>query len=61
MEILLSSGCPCHSSYANEKKNKSKFIKPEWGKFYWARYEFQCEKGGTTMFMLLKHVSNDQC
>ena len=26
---LLSSSCPCHSSYANEKKNKSKFIKPE--------------------------------
>ena len=25
-------GCPCHSSFANENKDKSKFIKPECGK-----------------------------
>ena len=31
---LLSSGCPCHSSCANENEDKSKFIKPECGKFY---------------------------
>ena len=31
---LSSPGCPCHSSSANENKDKSKFIKPECGKFY---------------------------
>ena len=32
---LLSPGCPCHSSSANENKDKLKFIKPEkCGKFY---------------------------
>ena len=37
---LLSPSCPCHSSSANENKDKSKLIKPECGKFYWVRYEF---------------------
>ena len=37
---LLSHSCPCHSASANENKDKSKFIKPECGKFYWVRYEF---------------------
>ena len=49
---LLSPGCPCHSSSTNENKDKSKFIKPECGKFYWVRYEFQCEKGGTAIKVL---------
>ena len=31
---LLSPGCSCHSSSVNENKDKSKFIKPEHGKFY---------------------------
>ena len=31
---LLSPHCPCHSSSANENKDKSKFIKPECVKFY---------------------------
>ena len=44
---LPSPGCPCHSSTANENKDKSKFIKPEGGKFHWVRYEFQCDKSGT--------------
>ena len=43
---LPSSGCPCHSSSANENKDKLKFIKPGCGKFYWVRYEFQCDMGG---------------
>ena len=46
---LLSPGCLCHSSSANENKDISKLIKPECGKFYWVRYEFQCEKGDTTI------------
>ena len=49
---LLSPGCPCHSSSANENKDKSKFIEPECGKFYWVRYEFQCRKGDTTIKVL---------
>ena len=73
---LLSPDCPCHSSSANQNKDKSKFIKPERGKFHWVRYEFQCEKGGTTikvlpamckknyleehLFIFLKRASNDQ-
>ena len=36
----LSPGCPCHSSSANENKDKPKFIKSECGKFYWVRCEF---------------------
>ena len=71
---LLSPGCPCHSSCANENEDKSKFIKPECGKFYQVRYEFQCKKGGTMikilpamckkndlvehLFIFLKFVSN---
>ena len=31
---LLSPGCPCCSSSANENRDKSKFIKPKCGKFY---------------------------
>ena len=31
---LLSSGCSYHSSSADENTGKSKFIKPECGKFY---------------------------
>ena len=34
---LLSPGCPCNCSSANENKDKSKLIKPECGKFYWLR------------------------
>ena len=49
---LLSSGCPCHSSCANEDEDKSKFIKSECGKFHRVRYEFQCEKSGTTIKVL---------
>ena len=49
---LLYPGCPCHSSSANENEDKSKFIKPECGKFYRVRYQFQCEKGGTTIKVL---------
>ena len=49
---LLSPDCPCHSSCANENEDKSKFIKLECGKFYWVRYEFQCEKGGTMIKVL---------
>ena len=43
---------PCHSSSGNENKDKSKFIKPECAKFYWVRYELQCERGGTTIKVL---------
>ena len=43
---------PCHSSSGNENKDKSKLIKPECGKFYWVRYELQCERGGTTIKVL---------
>ena len=50
---LLSPCSPCHSSSANENKDKSKFIKPECGKFYWLRYEFQFDKGGTKIKVLL--------
>ena len=72
---LLSPGWPCHSSSANENKDKSKFIKSGSGKFYWVRYEFQWDKGGTKIkvlpamcekkwswreFIFLKHVANDQ-
>ena len=49
---LLSPGYPCHSSSANVNEDKLKFIKPDWGKFYWVRYEFQCEKDGTTIKVL---------
>ena len=63
---------------ANENQDKSRYIKPECAKFYgkFLRYEFQCEKGGTTikvlpaisekndleeyLFIFLKRVSNDQ-
>ena len=62
-ENVFSPGCPCHSLPTNEKKGKSKFIKPECGKFYWVRYEFQCEKVGTIIKVLrafvYKRVSND--
>ena len=51
---LLSPGCLCPSSSANENKDKSKFIKPECDcdKFYRGRYEFQREKGGSTIKVL---------
>ena len=49
---LQSPGCPCHSSSANENKDKSKFFKPEHGKSCWERYEFQCERSGTTIKVL---------
>ena len=49
---LLSPHCPCHSSSANENKDKSKFIKPECVKFYWVRSEFQCDRGGATIEVL---------
>ena len=49
---LLSPSCLCHSSSANENKDKSKFIKSECDKFYWVRYEFQCEKCGATIKVL---------
>ena len=73
---LLYPGCPCHSSSTNKNEDKSKFMKPECCKLFWVRYEFQCEKGGTTIEVLpamckkndveehlcifLKCVSNDQ-
>ena len=43
---------PYLSSSRNENKDRSKFIKPECGKFYWVRYELQCERGGTTIKVL---------
>ena len=43
---------PYLSSSRNENKDRSKFIKPECGKFYWVRYELQCEGGGTTIKVL---------
>ena len=43
---------PYFSSSRNENKDRSKFIKPECGKFYWVRYELQCEGGGTTIKVL---------
>ena len=49
---LLSPGCPCNSSATNENKDKSKLIKPECGKFYWVRYEFQCDKSGSKIKVL---------
>ena len=49
---LLSPGFPCHSCSADENKDNSKFIKPQCGKLYWVRYEFQCEKSGTTIKLL---------
>ena len=69
---LLSPGCPCHYSSANENKVELKFIKPECGKFYWVRSEFLCQKGSQKLkfykkndfeeclFIFLKHVSYDQ-
>ena len=33
-ENSLSLGCPFHSSFANENKDKTKSIKPDCGKFY---------------------------
>ena len=52
-ENLFSPGCPSHSSSANENKDKSKFIVvSQCGKFYHVRYEFQYEKGGTTIKVL---------
>ena len=69
---LLSPGCPCHYSSANENEVELKFIKPECGKFYWVRSEFQCQKGSQKLrfykkndfeeylFIFLKHVSYDQ-
>ena len=82
-ENLLYPGWLCHSSSTNENEDhydqffdQLKFIKPECYKFYLVRYEFQCEKGGTTIKVLpamcknndleehlsvfLKRVSNDQ-
>ena len=49
---LLYPGCPSHSSFTNKNEDKSKFIKPECCKLFWVRYEFQCEKGGTTIEVL---------
>ena len=45
---LFYPGCPCHSSSANKNEDKSKIITPECCKLFWLRYEFQCEKSGTT-------------
>ena len=41
----------CHS-YANENKGKLKLIKPECVKFYWVRYEYQCDRVGTAIEVL---------
>ena len=49
---LLSLGCPCHSSSANENEDKSKIIQPECGNFYQVGSEFQCDQGGTTIKIL---------